>query len=108
MSVAMCGLVTGRLHARTGTRITNLGLTRYLVPLQAVEITVVVQPAVRSLGFIDACLTLACISAAPPPKQVHPPLQTAVAAHSTLLRALRVSAVCGLPEEDTLGLFEQG
>ncbi|CAB1100113.1 unnamed protein product [Ectocarpus sp. CCAP 1310/34] len=40
--------------------------------------------------------------------QVHPPLQAAVAAHSTLLRALRVSAVCGLPEEDTLGLFEQG
>ncbi|CAM9437484.1 unnamed protein product [Ectocarpus sp. 4 AP-2014] len=40
--------------------------------------------------------------------QVHRPLHTAVAAHSTLLRALRVSAVCGLPEEDTLGLFEQG
>ncbi|CAM9533516.1 unnamed protein product [Scytosiphon promiscuus] len=40
--------------------------------------------------------------------QVHPPLQPAVAAHSTLLRALRVNTVCGLPEGDTLGLFDKG
>lgn len=41
-------------------------------------------------------------------KQVHPPLQAAVAAHSTLLRALRVNTVCGLPEGETLRLFDKG
>lgn len=53
-------------------RIVNLGLTRCLVPLHAAEMAVVVQPVDRSLRFIDAYLTLACISAVRPPNRCTP------------------------------------